>query len=76
MEKRKIPEIVMDMLNDYAMVNTGKKSMLDYLDELMAAYDGMEKDYHELVLWQEEMKKDFIDLKKTLKELEKQNQEE
>ena len=69
MKNRKIPEIVMDILKDYSMCNEGSKPLLDYLDEIMAAYGEMEKEFLELSLWQEDMKKDLIDIKKTMKKL-------
>lgn len=71
METRAIPEIVMDILKDYAMVNDGRKPLLDYLDELMATYGEMEKSYRELVLWQADMNKDMREMKIAMKKLQK-----
>ena len=63
MDNRKIPDIVMDILKDYSMVDGGQKPLLEYLNELMASYADMEKTFMELSLWQEDMKKDIREMK-------------
>lgn len=72
-ENRKIPEIIMDILKDYPLIDGGRKPLLDYLNEIMAAYSDIEKEYLELSLWEEDMKKDLREMKIAIKQLKKNN---
>lgn len=75
-EKRKIPEVVMDILRDYPTVSGGEKTLLDYIDEIMGAYAEMEKTFYELSEWQHNMENDMNEMRIVIKQLkEKENEE-
>lgn len=75
METRRIPDIVMDILKNYSTIDGGEKPLLAYIDEIMAAYSGMEKEFYELSLWQEDLKKDLRELKITMKQMREKDEE-
>lgn len=68
-EIRKIPDVVMDILRDYPLITGGQKPLLDYIDEIMAAYAEMEKSFYELSEWQMNMDKDMREMKIAIKQL-------
>lgn len=75
MEHRQAPDIIMDILKDYGMVDGGSRPLLDYLNELMTVYSDMEKQFYELSLWQEDMKIDMREMHKTIKQLKDDKEE-
>lgn len=74
MENRKVPEIMMDILKNYSMVDGGEKPLLDYLNELMNAYTEMEREFYDLSLWQQDIKKDIREMQITLKQYKDDNE--
>lgn len=74
-EKRKIPEVVMDILRDYPTVDGGEKTLLSYIDEIMAAYAEMEKTFYELSEWQRNMENDMNEMRVVIKKLKEQEEE-
>lgn len=70
--KRPFSEIIMDILRDYPMVDGGEKPLLDYLDELMAVYNEMEKTFYELTEWEHTMEKQMREMKIAMKEFKEQ----
>lgn len=68
---RTIPDVVMDILNDYPLVNGGRKPLLDYIDEIMKDYQNLESEYQKLVEWQENINKDIREMKIVIRNLKK-----
>lgn len=70
-EIRKIPDVVMDIMKYYGLTDGGEKPLLDYLDEIIAAYGEMEKDFYQLTKWQMDMEKTMREMKIAMKQLKK-----
>lgn len=71
-KKRLIPDIMMDIMKDYALVDGGKKPLLDYLDEIMGAYAEIEKTFDNFTIWQNEINKEIREMKIEFKRIKKE----